>query len=268
MDTTRTGRPTAVLTLAMALFVAVGWVQQTEAPPARTGGPVENVASVRWWQRPQRATTTVRPTTTTPPPVATTTTMAPAPAITAAPAPTTSRAPVTTTTRAPAPTTTAAPAPPPPPPATVAPPPPVGGLSPAAQAEMLALVNAKRATGTTCGGVAYPAVPPVSLHGNLSAAADAHARDMAANDFFSHTGSNGSNAGARMQAAGYPSRAWAENIAAGQPTPAAVIGALFTSAGHCKNFMAFTFTQIGFGKAENPSSTYRVYWVADLAMPG
>jgi uncharacterized protein YkwD len=128
-------------------------------------------------------------------------------------------------------------------------------------------VNAKRASGTTCGGTAYPAVPPLSLQANLATAADGHARDMATNNYFSHTGLNGSTPGTRISATGYRWSAWAENIAAGQTTPASVMAGWFASAGHCANFMSSAVTQVGFGKAEKPSSTYRVYWVADLARP-
>jgi uncharacterized protein YkwD len=40
--------------------------------------------------------------------------------------------------------------------------------------------------------------------------------------------------------------------------------AWFASAGHCANFMSSAVNEIGFAKAENPASPYRIYWVADL----
>lgn len=53
----------------------------------------------------------------------------------------------------------------------------------------------------------------------LHEAALTHSNDMSANDFFSHTGSDNSNAGQRMLSAGYnwnqPGGGWGENIAAG-----------------------------------------------------
>ena len=244
----------AGLGVAVVVLLA-GWgttSPQHEATTEET--PTERVAFSWWpsWWIPRTTTTTRPPTTTTRPP--TTTTLAP----------TTPKAPTTTTTKAPtttaAPTTTQAPA------TTVAPP-PTGGLTSAQQSEMLSLVNAKRATGTTCGGVAYPAVPALSIQGQLTSAAAAHAKDMATYNYFSHTGRDGSSAGTRITRTGYVWRAWAENIAAGQQTPAAVIQAWFASAGHCQNFMSSNVTQIGFGKAENLSSTYKIYWVADLARP-
>jgi uncharacterized protein YkwD len=132
---------------------------------------------------------------------------------------------------------------------------------------MLAQVNALRATGTTCGGVRYPAVPALQLQGNLTRAADAHAADMASRDYFSHNSQDGTDPGTRMSRAGYRWSAWAENIAAGQPTPASVISGWFASAGHCQNFMSSAVTQVGFGYAESASSTYKKYWVADLGRP-
>jgi uncharacterized protein YkwD len=207
-----------------------------------------------WWPWPpttrvtttttRLATTTTRPTTTTQ-----------APATTLPPTTTTTRPPTATTA---APTTTVAPT-------TTAP--TSGGMPSSMAAELLARVNAKRATGTTCGGVAHPAVPALTLQGQLATAADGHARDMATNNFFSHTGSNGSDVGSRITATGYRWQALAENIAAGQTTPQSVIDALFASAGHCVNFMSTAVTQIGFGRAENPASRYRIYWVADMGRP-
>jgi uncharacterized protein YkwD len=132
---------------------------------------------------------------------------------------------------------------------------------------MLALVNAKRTAGTTCGGEAFPPVPPLTLQSNINRAADAHAADMATRNYFSHTGANGSDPGNRMTAAGYAWSAWAENIAAGQTTPESVIAALFGSTGHCHNFMSSAVTQIGFGRAQNSASAYGNYWVADMGRP-
>lgn len=240
--------------------------ERVEAADTSEATPVAAIS--RWVPRVVRPTTTTtlrRTTTTTQPPV--TTTQPPVTTTTRAPAPTTTRPPATTTTRPPAPTTTVAPTTTaPPPPTTTAP--PTGGLSSAAQSELLTLVNAVRATGTTCGGVRYGAVPALTLQGQLTAAAQAHAADMATRNYFSHTGQNGSTPATRITAAGYRWSAWAENIAAGQTSAGSVVAGWFASAGHCANFMNGNVTQIGFGQALNPASTYRVYWVADLGRPG
>jgi uncharacterized protein YkwD len=90
---------------------------------------------------------------------------------------------------------------------------------------------------------------------------------MATYGYFSHTGRDGSDPGTRLGRAGYRWSAWAENIAAGQPSATDVVNAWFGSAGHCQNFMSSAVTQVGFGFAQNPSSTYKSYWVSDLARP-
>ena len=132
---------------------------------------------------------------------------------------------------------------------------------------MLARVNAVRSVGTSCGGVAYAAVPPLVPDVDLILSAAVHAVDMATHNYFSHTGLDGSGPGARITAAGYRWQAWAENIAAGQPDPASVVAAWFASPDHCANFMSPTVSQVGFALAVGPSSTYGRYWVADLGHP-
>lgn len=69
------------------------------------------------------------------------------------------------------------------------------------------------------------------------AAALAHARDMAQQGFFAHTGSNGSTLGRRLRAAGCRFTGAAENIAKGQPTAAAVVAAWADSQGHRTNML-------------------------------
>jgi uncharacterized protein YkwD len=223
----------------------------------------QDVALLRRLPWPPRTTTTTRPrAATTVPPTTTTTTAAPTTTTTVPPVPTTTARPAPPTTVRPTTTTTARPTP-----TTLAAPPPSGGPGSAVLNELLALVNATRATGASCGGVAYGAVPPLTLQNSISSAAQAHAIDMASYDYFSHTGRDGSDPGNRMSAAGYNWSAWSENIAAGQGTPSAVIAGLFASTGHCQNFMSSTITQIGFGMAINPSAQYRIYWVADMGRP-
>jgi uncharacterized protein YkwD len=271
MHTSHTRRLTAVLMAAIVLMIA--GLYSAGQVSAKADGGVERVVSVRDLPRSPRTTsTTVRPTaTTTPAPAPTTSTpVATTPAPTT-PAPTTTTKPATPTTVRPPVTTppTTVPAPPtttPPVATTVAP--VAGGLPVATQQQMLALVNAKRATGMTCGSTVFAPVPALTLNGTLTKASDAYALDMANKNYFSHTGADGSDPGMRITAAGYRWSAWAENIAAGQPTPEAVIAGWFDSPGHCVNFMSSAVTQVGFGKADNASSTYGTYWASDLGRPG
>ena len=77
--------------------------------------------------------------------------------------------------------------------------------------QVLALVNAERAEA---------GCEPVALDDRLTKAAEGHSRDMAAHDFFSDDSRDGRGFSDRIEATGYPAPR-SENIAAGQPTPAA-----------------------------------------------
>jgi uncharacterized protein YkwD len=129
----------------------------------------------------------------------------------------------------------------------------------------MALVNAHRAAGATCGATAYPAAASLSWNGPLTQASLRHSDDMMAGNFFSHTGSDGSSAGERATAAGYAWRTVGENIAAGQPTVASVVSAWMASPGHCANIMNASFRDIGLACVSGgASNTYRTYWTMTL----
>ncbi|ATB42090.1 membrane protein [Cystobacter fuscus] len=130
--------------------------------------------------------------------------------------------------------------------------------------EVLKLVNQKRAAGATCGGVAKPAVPALTFDERQRCAARVHSQDMGTNNFMSHTGSNGSTPWQRMTNAGYVWRSAAENVAAGQSTPAAVVNSWMNSSGHCNNIMGSGLKHLGVGYFYAPSSTYKHYWTQDF----
>jgi uncharacterized protein YkwD len=106
---------------------------------------------------------------------------------------------------------------------------------------------------------------PVTMHPQLNQAALAHSEDMALNDFFDHTGSDGSSVTDRMEAAGYVNWLTAgENIAAGQTTPEAVMTAWMNSPGHRANILNCDFEDIGVGYYHHPdddgSEVWYHYW--------
>jgi uncharacterized protein YkwD len=105
----------------------------------------------------------------------------------------------------------------------------------------------------------------LSINGSLTSAAQAHANDQAARDTMSHTGSDGSNAGTRIQRTGYPVRNWGENVAAGYSTPDAVVVAWMASPGHRANIVSGSFTQIGVAVAYAADGT--AYWAMELGRP-
>lgn len=107
--------------------------------------------------------------------------------------------------------------------------------------------------------------PPVTLETRLTLAAQAHSEDMAINNFFSHTGSDGSSPGDRISRAGYNWRSYGENIAAGYTTPEAVVTAWMDSPGHRANILTCGFDHLGIGYVYAKSTRYQHYWTMKLA---
>jgi uncharacterized protein YkwD len=134
------------------------------------------------------------------------------------------------------------------------PPPPPPVADPAA--DVIALTNAARASA---------GLPPLVAHPQLQQAALAHSRDQAARNQMSHYGSNGSEIGDRVRAAGYSWSTVAENVAAGYGTAQAVTGGWLGSAGHRQNIMNSSMVHIGVAVAN--SSTGTPYWTMVLAAP-
>ena len=135
--------------------------------------------------------------------------------------------------------------------------------------EFLDAVNQARSVGRMCGSTLYPAAPAVAWNDNLAMAAYLHSSDMAMNEFFSHTGSDGSSPGERIIREGYDWRTYGENIAVNYPTVSAVMQGWLGSDGHCRNIMNPAFREIGAACAEGvysgiPSAPY---WTFDLAAP-
>ncbi|RDI95753.1 CAP domain-containing protein [Meiothermus sp. QL-1] len=144
---------------------------------------------------------------------------------------------------------------------------PGSGLVPDAFTQAL---NQVRATPCRCAGQDFPQpAPPVRWNAQLAQAALAHSQDMQQHNFFSHTGSDGSNPGQRIQRTGYRAASWGENIAAGQPDMPSVIRAWLSSqTGHCQAIKSQSFSEIGAAVVEgNSVNTYRTYWTLVLARP-
>ncbi len=110
---------------------------------------------------------------------------------------------------------------------------------------LLELVNEYRTSGCNCGDDYFPPTTAVSWNDTLEAAAKAHSLDMDENDFFDHTGSNGSSAGDRISAQSYQWNTYGENIAQGYTSEQDVIDGWIKSEGHCRNIMNPNFKQMG-----------------------
>ncbi|MBE0568454.1 MAG: CAP domain-containing protein [Deltaproteobacteria bacterium] len=133
--------------------------------------------------------------------------------------------------------------------------------------EFLVAVNQARSASRICGNTPYGPAPPVSWSDSLAMAAYLHSEDMALNNFFSHTGSDGSSAGQRISRQGYSWRAYGENIAVGNQTVSSVLQGWLGSEGHCRNLMDPAFTEVGAGYAIGPfgGNLAARYWTLDLA---
>ncbi|MEU8330980.1 CAP domain-containing protein [Micromonospora sp. NPDC048839] len=120
--------------------------------------------------------------------------------------------------------------------------------------EVVDLVNAERAK-AGCGAL--------SIDDKLMTAAQKHSQDQADHKNMSHTGSDGSNAGTRLDRVGYAWRTYGENVAWNQQTPAAVMDAWMNSSGHRANILNCAFTEIGVGIATSNGP----YWTQVFAAP-
>jgi uncharacterized protein YkwD len=135
------------------------------------------------------------------------------------------------------------------------------------QNSLMQQINAARATARTCGSTAMPAVAPLAWNNRLFSAAARHSGDMATNNYFSHTGLNGSTPAQRIAAEGY-AWSWAgENIAAGQQSATAVMSGWLASPGHCANIMRAEYRDVGVSCVQQNGSTYGKYWTMALARP-
>ena len=99
---------------------------------------------------------------------------------------------------------------------------------------------------------------PLLWDDRLAAVAQAHSVDMVERNFFDHTNPDGLSPFDRMKNAGINYWYAAENIAAGQRTPEAVINAWMNSTGHRNNILSENLTHIGVG-------FYEYYWTQVFA---
>lgn len=115
---------------------------------------------------------------------------------------------------------------------------------------LLDAVNHARTNGYTCekDGAVYPPVDKVVWNDTLAKSAYDHSKDMKLNNFFSHTGSDGSNCGNRALKNKYKFYILGENIAKGNFNEEQVVDAWLKSPGHCKNIMNPKFEEMGISK--------------------
>jgi uncharacterized protein YkwD len=135
------------------------------------------------------------------------------------------------------------------------------------QAEMTSRVNAARAAGAVCGGVAFPPAGGLRWNTQLQNAATAHSTDMAANNFFAHQSpTNGSTLRERVPAAGYNYSSAGENLAAGQSSIAQVVAEWLASPSHCATMLKANFVDMGVSCKSNAGTVYGTYWTMELGV--
>ena len=135
--------------------------------------------------------------------------------------------------------------------------PPTPSVS-AQQQQVLDLVNAER----TARGLA-----PMRFSAQLNVAAQAHTERQASDGAIYHTDpQDGSNPGDRISRAGYAFSTWGENVAAGYPTPVAVMQGWMSSQGHCENILNPAFTELGVGFVTG-GVRYNQFWTQVFARP-
>ncbi|MFF9345112.1 MULTISPECIES: CAP domain-containing protein [unclassified Streptomyces] len=118
--------------------------------------------------------------------------------------------------------------------------------------DVIALVNAERDR-AGCG--------PLRTEKRLARAAQGHADDMAARDYYAHASPEGRDGGDRISAAGYGWSAWGENIHKGPKTPERAMDDWMESPAHRANILNCSFRDIGVGVALTADGPW---WVQDF----
>lgn len=116
--------------------------------------------------------------------------------------------------------------------------------------DVLALTNAQRR---------QAGLPALDRSGTLQDAAQRHACDNAATLTMSHSGSDGSNLGQRLDRVGYDWRSANENIGKGFADAGRAFGWWMNSPGHRRNILSAKVSQLGVGVAVGADR--RLYWV-------
>ncbi len=113
-------------------------------------------------------------------------------------------------------------------------------------------------------------VAPVTACTSMNRAAQGHSEDMRDQDYFDHTGLNGSSPGSRACDACFEScesTGMGENIAAGNADADATFNQWLNSPGHNANMLRESYAVVGIGRATG-GGTYRSYWTNLFANDG
>ena len=128
---------------------------------------------------------------------------------------------------------------------------------------LLARMNEARMEGGTCDDMPYDPLPPFVVDPTLRRLARCHSQDMAENDLFSHTGSDGRTHDDRVRDSGYPGST-SENITAGGSGGRMAAMVWLLSPGHCLAITDGRFDEVGVGLGRWEGADHGNYWTADF----
>jgi uncharacterized protein YkwD len=130
--------------------------------------------------------------------------------------------------------------------------------APADANEALRLINEFRAKKN---------LSPLSIDPQVTAAAEALAKDMAKHDRMSHIGPDGQDVSKRLMAAGYPFRIAAENVAVGQASVGEAIEGWEKSGPNSRNILLAGAKHVGIAYEYKPDTKYKTFWALVVAAP-
>lgn len=108
---------------------------------------------------------------------------------------------------------------------------------------------------------------PLVYSAKLNKASEVHARDLASAGIISHTGTDGSGHGDRVQRQGYYFTIAGENVATGQMSWEDAFEAWQKSPGHNENLLRDDVSEFGLALVYDPTTTYSTYWAMLVAHP-
>jgi uncharacterized protein YkwD len=128
--------------------------------------------------------------------------------------------------------------------------------------ELLKLINDARTAA---------ALPPLTVNPKLSAAANAHARDMLCNNYLSPIGLDGSTAQSRVAAQGYTASVVVENLYALHPafgiSPRVALDWWNRNEAYRNNLLNPNVTEIGIAYVADEKTLFGAYFVVTFAKP-
>lgn len=133
--------------------------------------------------------------------------------------------------------------------------------------ELAEEIGKLRGAGGQCADEDFAGGQVVAVHNpNLRCAARLHARDMAEQGSLTHDGSDGSDAVARIDEAGYAGTARGQVIAAGELDPRAVVDAWLADPTQCAALRDRELKDVGVGLWREGASRHP-YWVLTFGTP-